>query len=940
MAGQEVSDVVLRLRADASDLNKGFGEGKAAFDGLKTAGLALGAVFAIIGAAVAGLVSIINRGQGVSELTTSFQNLEAQAGGNISALSQLKDATQGLISDTDLMRASNEALLAGLKPDQFLAVAKSADTLGDSVGVNTKTAMDQLVTALTTGNERLLKQYGILIDNKKAEADFAASIGTTADKLNEAGKREAARIAILAKMEEQTAKLGTANDHAGDVLQKLGVTFSNTFDEVARFINENGTLVSILKEVAAWADAAGRAIHNMISSDLDAQIERIKSKLSDLQGSESTFARAFRESDAYKKTVADLTSQLEGLKQKQKEQTEAAAKNTTVVESQADALKKYTGESEKAKHAAEELQKKIKEQTEAFKQLTENTDLKDLTQSLQDAVSNVDVNNFGAFFDSWKEKLGQATEDALRAKFKDALASGDITEEQLKQLVEKTVGPQITKMGDSMRQELEKKANEAFQNSFSFFEDIATTTITGSAQNIEQILTDALKRVAIGFGAQLLASVTASFGIGGIGGAGSASGLGQSLAASLGFGGGGVSTLGQLFGGATDLRGSLTAEQAMGSLATTGTAASSALASLAAVALPFAAALGAVGAIGLNVSNILQGKNVGAGSIGLAVDTIFPGVGSIGADIFGGFFGGGGKGGKEKKDRENFLAGLPAQSFQGVRGQVNLDPGAFNIDTSNELNAQSVGIGNALATATGAFGKLGSDAAAIFANAIASGKNFNEVLINAKSEMKAFGLDANKAKDLVTQAFLEGKISLEQLNAEMGTLNVLGQDTLQGPNGIAEGMHIFADSTADPQARIQALGLEFNTLASQGIKDTASITAYMTSHFGPDAGRIFHDLAQIGIKSFSDIKNLSSDQILALFNLIQRYGDQIGSIFQATGDDIGNGIAAGVERGNRALKSLGDTADAQARRLKNLTLVPGGNGRGIDTNQPLTKRAR
>lgn len=143
------------------------------------------------------------------------------------------------------------------------------------------------------------------------------------------------------------------------------------------------------------------------------------------------------------------------------------------------------------------------------------------------------------------EQQKRATYQGVLSGYSDALLAGDDAARKAAENLANSIAEENDRIA---KKKLEEQYKEAFRNSVEFFADIFTTTITGSSQDITEILADALKRVAIGFGAQIAASIAANVGLN-LTGITSAQGLGQVIASSLGFEGGGVGTLGDIFGG-------------------------------------------------------------------------------------------------------------------------------------------------------------------------------------------------------------------------------------------------------------------------------------------------------------------------------------------------------------------------------------------------------
>jgi len=1083
VAGTEVTDLLLRIRGDTSDAEQAVNRIGGKFTELNQ-GLELARkAFDVLRAATEGLVQVIDRGQGVSELTASFNALQSAAGSLASnELQQLRQATQGLLSDTELMRAANESLLAGLDPQQFLAVANAADTLGDAVGKNTKEALDDLTRALDTGQTKLLKQYGVLVDTKKAEDDLAKSLGITADKLTEEGKRYADRQAILDKIKQKTDalsqsndNLGKSNDLAGDSLQKIKAAANNVFDRFAQAINENQelalsltgiatsigsidtqALVSVantLAEMAALGFDGAKNFLDKVQQVADAargktNIENLKIQIAEQQrivdtlgpkypgvqpGGTTTISKGGHTEEA----AADIAK----LSRAQNELATLTARVNSEVEKGTPLLRGLSTSADTAGNSAleasgkfkgihgqfvdttkagEEAKKAIEGVTKALAQAQADTGNIKLGEKIKEALtgggsvsslqqqfqSNV-ADKIRAQFADAIEKGGQAAADkvdqivsttisglaakvntdlkdkidsvadqanfeALQVKLDEAYKQGNLSAVPgiIQQLAEATKQGTLKGLGDAVIQgneqtkaladklaqaeadaykqkaavQLEQATKDAFNNSVSFFSDLFNSAIDGSAQNFEDIFKDVVKRIAIGFASQIAANLAGSA----FSGVSSAQGIGQAIATSLGFDGGGVKGIGELlsgpaapltasataldlaashlsgaaasltgaagtssvgggvqglsaiaqfFGGqsatsgAADILTSMPGFEGYGAILNAGSSGGAAAggAGLLGSIAPYAIAAGGVyGAYNLftqqhgAVGGALQGAASGA-----AIGSIFgpPGI-AIGAGLGGiaglatsDLFDSHSQKYQEKLDREAFLNSL-SDKFGGVSfanaggGQSTLNAKNFNIDQSSDFGKQGASFGSTIAQLlNGGDGKLTTDLAGIFGNAIDEAKNFNEQLVNTQSALNKFGIDAKEAKSQLSDLFLDGKISLGEFGADLNNLNVISQNVFTGPDGIQQGLDIIGQTIEkSPRVALQALGDEFNTLQQKGLTSTTAIAQYFTNNMQPEVAAAFTALASLGVKSFDDIATAISqnpDLVFAIISAMQ-----------------------------------------------------------------------
>jgi len=913
----ENQELKLKLTVDSKD----------AEDGTRRAGLAfteLNSKFELTGKAISALQSgyqlfmgTINRGQGVSELSTAFNSL----GGTSAQLDKLRTSMQGLVSDTDIMRASNEALLAGLSPEQFERVAAAADSLGDAVGVNTKDAMDQLTRAVNTGNERLLKQYGIVIDNKKAEEDFARQIGVSANQLNEAGKKEAARIAILNKMDEQVKRTGEAHITAGDAIQRMGATFNNLLDKISQGVNENSSLATSLNHVAT----------ELASIDPDPLIRGLSGIVSILGlaiGKLDDFARGLEilQNKTDKARLYNLNNKIGGVASDNSAfGTAFASFELPRLEAQKQAI--ISG------HVALESFKQTLNQLPAL--------YDDATNGIQTFTGQL-VYQRDAFTDTGRA-AAEAGKQGL-TQFKDTLDA--ITDVFNKTYV--TDGSLFEVFGGATDvTKEEEKLKETFQRSVDFFGDILTPMFDDSASSFEDIFKDAAKRIAIGFASQMAASLALKLGFD-VSGIGGASGLGAALATSLSFGGGGSKGIGELLSGASTV--------ASGASYLSGGSAAAGADFIGPVA-PSVSTLGATVGIGAAVAGgaalfynavkeFEKSNKDYKDAASAGAQTYFAGdVTGISQAYFAAVSAFGGSQDPGVLMRRSLRGSLQQTglgddlSFQGVGGRISLFDSRYTQDPSNSLNAGATALANPLATV---FAQGGGDAqtqlAAMFADATDNADNFNEVIVNTAALMDSLGINVDDAKNTLEQLFLDGKIGLDEFTSGVSELNIVAQDDLIGDSSILDAFNILSKNLGEegsPRVALKGLQLAFKEMAQQGIDSPEEIKQYVTEHFGPEVAHVFEELGKIGVDSFDDIGQLGPDKLAQVFGALDELTQGFTDAKTAS-DDIGNsdGLKRQADNANNLKKKLDDAAKSARELKKAIDQVPDAPSGAQNPNQP------
>lgn len=161
-------------------------------------GLAIGVVVAGFLAAKAAMNEAF-AAENILAIQKQFEVLSAQAGAYGSKLKAgLVEAGKGWATETELMEAANRAMVnLSIDVNQLPKVLNVARQAAAVMGGTMVEKFEMISRAIEMGSTRALRHAGIIINQKKAYDDYAKSIGTTAEHLNEAGKQQAILNAVL-----------------------------------------------------------------------------------------------------------------------------------------------------------------------------------------------------------------------------------------------------------------------------------------------------------------------------------------------------------------------------------------------------------------------------------------------------------------------------------------------------------------------------------------------------------------------------------------------------------------------------------------------------------------------------------------------------------------------------------------------------------------------
>lgn len=272
MANKQAT-LIIKLKDMASKGMKGLGK---IFDKFVfTAGDVVNGIRSMVSAAKE-MVEISAQAKTVK---TAFENLAAAQGQDAQKmLANMRDLSKGTIADLELMKQANQALLLGLPVDRFGDMLTIARSSAQATGQSMDFMLNSIVTGLGRGSKLMLDNLGIMIDTQKAYENYAATLGTTADKLDDNQKKQAFINEALRIGTENAKNAGDAQLTVGDRLaqmaaqaenakvalaESLGPAMEITLRSAQRFISIfTGFLTG--NTAARWAGEFALALENLV----------------------------------------------------------------------------------------------------------------------------------------------------------------------------------------------------------------------------------------------------------------------------------------------------------------------------------------------------------------------------------------------------------------------------------------------------------------------------------------------------------------------------------------------------------------------------------------------------------------------------------------------------------------------------------------------------
>jgi hypothetical protein len=200
-----------------------------------------------LGNAAQSAFSLIADGAAIAQAEDAFDRLTLSAGTTSEVLlGKLRDATDGTISNFNLLKIANDGLIAGLKPEELETFAKAADAIADSTGGDAAAGLQRLSDAFARGRvEGVAAELGIRNYNAEIKK-FADALGTTSDKLGEDARKLVERNILIDAVSKKTQQLGVNTIVNGDIVERWGVALQNSSDNLKTLLGRSTQLTAVL----------------------------------------------------------------------------------------------------------------------------------------------------------------------------------------------------------------------------------------------------------------------------------------------------------------------------------------------------------------------------------------------------------------------------------------------------------------------------------------------------------------------------------------------------------------------------------------------------------------------------------------------------------------------------------------------------------------------
>lgn len=172
------------------------------------------------------------------ELSSDYNKALGAYKGN---LDDARQATQGLVTDLQLMKTANQLNTLGVKlsNEEYATLLQGVTKLSDAMGITMEEALSSTATALSRQSIQVADNIGVTMKLGEAQEAYAASVGKTTKELTDNEKKLAFQQEFLRQVAEKAGELPPKLTTLTDALTKADTSIVNTFTKWAAHIDRS-----------------------------------------------------------------------------------------------------------------------------------------------------------------------------------------------------------------------------------------------------------------------------------------------------------------------------------------------------------------------------------------------------------------------------------------------------------------------------------------------------------------------------------------------------------------------------------------------------------------------------------------------------------------------------------------------------------------------------
>ena len=248
----EIQNLIVVLSTDQSKYDRGISKATTMTDKFtSTAKIAAGILVRdMVQGFTNAAISSLKLGARMTTIQRSFELMRAPGGNVTSTLEEMKDATEGMVSEMDLLTQANTAMALGLPTEDLDQLFAAAIKVGKAMGLDAKFAVESLTTGIGRQSRLVLDNLGIIVKAEDAYKEFAERIGKTTEELTENERKTAFMTIAIEKVTDKAAILGDNISETEKQTERWNATIKNATTSVGKFLQPLGALAPIFERLS------------------------------------------------------------------------------------------------------------------------------------------------------------------------------------------------------------------------------------------------------------------------------------------------------------------------------------------------------------------------------------------------------------------------------------------------------------------------------------------------------------------------------------------------------------------------------------------------------------------------------------------------------------------------------------------------------------------
>lgn len=265
-------------------------------------GIAGGAIFAF-----KKLFDFAKEGEQITALEKRFDLLAAREGINAEKIKQsLIEAGGGLVSLNDLFQSASRSIAVfGDQAERLPELLSASKKIAITLGLDTVETFEGISKAIETGNQKALKNAGIIVDVDNVYKEYAKTLGLTSGELNQTQKQTALLDATLKQAQQTYKGINDETTPLNNATKILGVAFQDLGEKIKQSIS-SGLGKSFAEATLTLANAIN-AISGVKSPS--AELDLLTVKLSRLKDEILLFQNAAKGNESIYRGEIELRKQ-------------------------------------------------------------------------------------------------------------------------------------------------------------------------------------------------------------------------------------------------------------------------------------------------------------------------------------------------------------------------------------------------------------------------------------------------------------------------------------------------------------------------------------------------------------------------------------------------------------------------------------------------------